>query len=81
MQYTHLHTYRQCCIIVLEVYLMGTARTRANNKYNAKAYDRIPVQVKKGMRDTIKAFANAKNMTVNEYIKSLIAADIGGIEL
>ena len=29
----------------------GTARTRANNKYNAKAYDRVALMVKKGKRE------------------------------
>ena len=60
---------------------MSTAQTRASNKYNAKAYDRIALQVKKGKRETVKAHADAKGMTVNEYIKKLISADMGGIDL
>ena len=35
----------------------GTAQTRAKNKYNAKAYDRIALQVKKGRKETLKAHA------------------------
>ena len=31
----------------------GTAQTRAKNKYNAKAYDRVALQVKKGRKDII----------------------------
>ena len=29
---------------------MGTAETRAKNKYNAKAYDQIPLRVRLGKR-------------------------------
>ena len=65
----------------MEVISIGTARTRANNKYNAKTYDRIAVHVKKGKRDIIRAHANSKGLTANEYIKRLIAADMGGAEL
>jgi len=60
---------------------MGTARTRASNKYNAKAYDRIALQVKKGKREEIKAHADTKGQTVNDYIKKLISADMGGADL
>lgn len=60
---------------------MGTARTRANNKYNAKAYDRIALQVKKGKRDMIKLHANSKGLTTNEYIKKLIGEDMGDADL
>lgn len=31
----------------------GTSATRAKNKYNAKAYDRISVVVPKGYRDEV----------------------------
>lgn len=51
---------------------MGTARTRANNKYNAKAYDRIQVIVPKGDKDKLKAAADARGVSVN----ALIVAEI-----
>lgn len=32
----------------------STARIKANNKYNAKAYDRINIAVPKGQKEVIK---------------------------
>ena len=32
---------------------MSKAQTKASNKYNAKAYDRIALQVKKGQKEQI----------------------------
>ena len=55
---------------------MGTARTRANNKWNAKAYDRISLVVEKGRKEIIKAHAEAKGESVNGYINRLIDEDM-----
>ena len=51
---------------------MGTARTRANNKWNAKAYDRINLTVPKGEKDTIKEHAETKGESVNAFINRAI---------
>ena len=51
---------------------MGTARTRANNKWNAKAYDRINLTVPKGEKDTIKEHAETKGESVNAFITRAI---------
>lgn len=51
---------------------MGTARTRANNKWNAKAYDRINLTVEKGKKDLIKAHADARGESVNGFINRAI---------
>lgn len=51
---------------------MGTARTRANNKWNAKAYDRINLTVEKGKKDAIKAHAESKGESVNGFINRAI---------
>lgn len=47
---------------------MGKASTRAQNKYIAKAYDRINLTVPKGDKDRIKAHADARGQSVNGYI-------------
>lgn len=47
---------------------MGTSRTRANNKYNAKAYDRLAVQVYKGSREIIRAAAEKAGESTNAYV-------------
>lgn len=51
---------------------MGTPRTKANNKWNAKAYDRINLTVEKGRKDIIKAFADSKGESVNGFINRAI---------
>lgn len=50
----------------------GTARTRASNKYNAKTYDRIAVQVKKGRRDELKTIADGQGLSLNAFILTAI---------
>lgn len=53
------------------------AHIKASNKYNQKAYDRININVKKGRREEIKAFAESKGKSLNQYIVDLINADMG----
>lgn len=50
---------------------MGTARTRANNKWNAKAYDRVNLVFKKDVSPTkeeVQAAADAVGESLNRYI-------------
>ena len=52
---------------------MGTAQTKAQNKYISKAYDRINLFVKKGQKDIIKAHAAAfDNGSVNAFVTRAI---------
>ena len=51
---------------------MGTARTKANNKWNAKAYDRINLTVEKGRKELIKEHADSKGESVNGFINRAI---------
>lgn len=51
---------------------MGKASTRAQNKYIAKAYDRINLTVEKGKKDAIKAHAESKGESVNGFINRAI---------
>lgn len=44
------------------------ARIRANNRYNAKAYDRVNIAIPKGQKDVIKAHAAARGESVNGFI-------------
>lgn len=52
------------------------ARTRASNKYNAKAYDRLNIVVPKGERERIKEYAASKGESLNSYVYKLITADM-----
>lgn len=48
------------------------ARKRANEKYNAKAYDRINIAIPKGEKETIKDHAEQQGESVNGFIKRAI---------
>ena len=56
---------------------MGKSSTANKNKWNAKAYDQLRVNVYKGQREQIKAYAEAQGMSLNGYINKLIADDMG----
>lgn len=51
---------------------MGKTQTTAKNKYNAKAYDRITVTVKKGTQAKWKAKAAEQGISLNAYICSAV---------
>lgn len=47
---------------------MGKSSTKAKNKYNAKAYDRISVNVKKGTKDEWRSEAEKQGVSLNAFI-------------
>lgn len=51
---------------------MGTAKTKAQNKYISKAYDRINLTVKKGKKDIIATHAKSRGESTNEFINRAI---------
>ncbi|MBQ8966271.1 toxin-antitoxin system HicB family antitoxin [Ruminococcus sp.] len=55
---------------------MGKPQTATKNKWNAKTYDQLRVNVKKGEREKIKAHAEAQGLSLNAYINKLIAEDM-----
>lgn len=55
---------------------MGKAATKAQNKYIAKAYDRINLTTPKGRKDEIQAHAAAMGESVNGFINRAISAQI-----
>lgn len=46
----------------------SAARIRANNKYAAKAYDRINIAVPKGRKDVIQEYAQQRGESINAFI-------------
>ena len=57
---------------------MGTARTKANNKWNAKAYDRVNLVLKKDTsptKDEVQAAADAEGVSLNAYIVAAIMSE------
>lgn len=57
---------------------ISEARHRANEKYNAKAYEEIKVRVPKGKKEVIQAAAKASGESVNSYINRAIDLLMGG---
>ncbi len=53
------------------------ASNKAVQKYSAKAYDQVKINVYKGQRNQIKAYAEKRGMSLNGYINKLIADDMG----
>jgi hypothetical protein len=51
---------------------MPTARTKANRKYNEKAYDRVALTVPKGQKEVIKSFAEKEGFSLNSFINEAI---------
>ena len=51
---------------------MGKTSSDVKNKYNAKAYDAIPLRVHKGKKEVIKAHAEAQKESVNGFINRAI---------
>ena len=47
---------------------MGKASTRAQNKYIAKAYDRVNLTLPKGQKDVVQAHAQSRSESVNGFI-------------
>lgn len=51
---------------------ISPARKRANQKYNAKAYDNIMIRVGKGDKEKISKFAAEHGESLNGFIKRAI---------
>lgn len=47
---------------------ISEARRKANEKYNAKAYETVLIRVKKGQKDLIKYHAAKVGESINGYI-------------
>ena len=54
----------------------GKPTTAVKNRYKAKAYDQIPLRVKKGEKEIIQKRAEKLGKSVNSYITDLIAEDL-----
>lgn len=53
------------------------AKIAANNRYTAKAYDRIQLVVPKGRKEAVEAHAKAKGESINGLVNALLRADMG----
>jgi len=48
------------------------ARLKANAKYDAKAYDRLQIKVKKGQKEALKAYAAQRGESLNGFVNRAI---------
>lgn len=53
------------------------AKIQANNRYTAKAYDRINIAIPKGRKATVEAMAAERDKTVNGLINQLLQKESG----
>ncbi len=53
------------------------SRIQANNRYNAKAYDRINIAVPKGRKATVEAVAAQNGESINALINRLLQNETG----
>lgn len=51
---------------------MPTPRTKANRKYNEKAYDRVALTVPKGKKSILAAHAETQGESLNKFINRAI---------
>ena len=56
---------------------MPTARTKANRKYNEKAYDRLAITIPKGKKSIVEEYAKTNGESVNGLVNSLLRAAVG----
>ena len=52
---------------------ISEARYKANKKYNAKSYERLAIDVKKGERNRLKAYADSQGMSLNNFVCSCLS--------
>ena len=51
---------------------MGKTSSAVKNRYNAKAYDQLPIRVPKGRKSEIEAYAQARGESVNGLVNLLL---------
>lgn len=56
---------------------MGKTSSTVKNRYNAKAYDQLPIRIQKGRKAAVEAFAKSRGESVNGLINRLIKAEMG----
>lgn len=53
-------------------------RTKYLNKYRNNKYDRLEILLPQGQKKTLSDLCSSLNISINEYIRTLIASDISG---
>lgn len=56
---------------------MGKTSSTVKNRYNAKAYDQLPIRIPKGQKATVEAAAREAGESVNQYAQGALLARMG----
>ena len=56
---------------------MGKTSSAVKDRYNAKAYDQLPIRVPKGRKAAIEAYAKSQGESVNGLINALLREKLG----
>jgi len=56
---------------------MGKTSSAVKNRYNAKAYDQLPIRIPKGQKATVQAAADKAGESVNQYTNAALLARMG----
>lgn len=56
---------------------MGKTSSTVKNRYNAKAYDQLPIRIPKGQKTTVEAAAKEVGESVNLYTQNALLARMG----
>lgn len=56
---------------------MGKTSSAVKNRYNAKAYDQLPIRVPKGRKGTIEEYAKKEGISINGLVNRLLRETIG----
>ena len=51
---------------------VGKTSSAVKNRYNAKAYDQLPIRVPKGRKSEIETFAQSRGESVNGLVNALL---------
>ena len=56
---------------------MGRTSSAVKNRYNAKAYDQLPIRVPKGRKAAVDAYAKERGESVNGLVNNVLREMLG----
>jgi len=56
---------------------VGRTSSAVKNRYNAKAYDQLPIRVPKGKKAVIDAYAKERGVSVNGLVNNVLREMLG----
>ena len=59
---------------------MGKTSSAVKNRYNAKAYDQLPIRIPKGRKADVDAYAKSRGESVNGLVNNMLREALGMTE-